>query len=513
MPLNRHLVALISPVLIAAGFVAPAKADGPPGVITEFPIPAGDAQGIAVDDGGNAWTAMLGTGKIVRRSPSGVITEFSPPTADSSPRGITIGPDGNVWFTQGNVNKIGRITPSGTITEFALNTPGSALAITAGPDGNLWYLSSNNNNVNRLSTAGQVTGSFPIPTPNSAPVGITAGPDGNVWFTEFFGNKIGRVTPSGVINEFVPPTASSSPRGIGAGPDGNVWFTESANSANKIGRITPSGTITEFPIPTANSFPVGITAGPDGNVWFAQGSGNKVARMTPGGTITEYPLPNPSSSPREITTGPDGSVWFIENFGGRIGRITSGVSPEDRRPTLNGTGQSGLPLVCGADVWGLTSTVTIGWQRNGSVIPGQTGLAYTPTDAEIGSSITCSSTGRLPGVVALLRATSNPVTVVAQLTGPVGPRGIDGQLSAVFAPGVAKVRAGKSLKVRFGITNAAALTAQLKGKKTLTKAVRAKAGTNTLKMKVPKSLKPGRYSLRLLSEGASLASTKVKVTR
>ena len=60
---------------------------------------------------------------------------------------------------------------------------------------------------------------------------------------------------------------------------------------------------------------------------------------------------------------------------------------------------------------------------------------------------------------------------------------------------------------------AAALTAQLKGKKTLTKSVQAKAGTNTLTMKVPKSLKPGKYTLRLLSGGASLTSTRVKVTR
>jgi len=41
----------------------------------------------------------------------------------------------------------------------------------------------------------------------------------------------------------------------------------------------------------------------------------------------------------------------------------------------------------------------------------------------------------------------------------------------------------------------------------------AKAGTNTLTMKVPKSLKPGKYTLRLLSGGASLTSTRVKVTR
>ena len=509
MPLIRYLVALMSSVLLAGGLAVPAQAAPPPGVITEVPLVSGDLQGIAIDEDGNAWTVKLSTGKVVRITPVGEVAEFSPPTANSGPRDITIGPDGNLWFTQGNVNQIGRITPAGEITEFPLSTGGSPNFITAGADGNLWYLAANNNNVNRLSTAGQVTGSFPIS--NGAQQGIALGPDGNVWFTGFSNNTIGRVTPNGVVTDFPIPTPSSNPRGIGAGPDGNVWFTQT--STNRIGRITPSGAITEFLIPTANSSPNDITAGPDGNLWFTESVGNKIGRITPDGTFTEYPLPTANSSPRQITSDRDGSLRFVENFGARIGKITSGVSPTDRRPALNGTGQAGLPLVCGADVWGATSTVTIGWQRNGQAIPGQSGVTYTPTAAEIGTAITCTSTGRLPGVVTPLRATSNPITVVAQLSGPVGPRGIDGKLSAVFAPGNARVKAGKTLKVRFGMTNAAALTAQLKGKKTLTKSVQAKAGTNTLTMKVPKSLKPGKYTLRLLSGGASLTSTRVKVTR
>ena len=467
MPLIRYLVALMSSVLLAGGLAVPAQAAPPPGVITEVPLVSGDLQGIAIDEDGNAWTVKLSTGKVVRITPVGEVAEFSPPTANSGPRDITIGPDGNLWFTQGNVNQIGRITPAGEITEFPLSTGGSPNFITAGADGNLWYLAANNNNVNRLSTAGQVTGSFPI--------------------------------------------SNGAQQGIALGPDGNVWFTQT--STNRIGRITPSGAITEFLIPTANSSPNDITAGPDGNLWFTESVGNKIGRITPDGTFTEYPLPTANSSPRQITSDRDGSLRFVENFGARIGKITSGVSPTDRRPALNGTGQAGLPLVCGADVWGATSTVTIGWQRNGQAIPGQSGVTYTPTAAEIGTAITCTSTGRLPGVVTPLRATSNPITVVAQLSGPVGPRGIDGKLSAVFAPGTARVKAGKTLKVRFGMTNAAALTAQLKGKKTLTKSVQAKAGTNTLTMKVPKSLKPGKYTLRLLSGGASLTSTRVKVTR
>ena len=366
-----------------------------------------------------------------------------------------------------------------------------------------------------MTTSGVVDGEFPIPTAGSAPAGITTGPDGNVWFTEFFGNKVGRVTPQGSVTEFPIPTASSSPRGIAAGPDGNVWFTESAT--NKIGRVTPSGQITEFAVPTLNSSPNDITTGPDGNLWFSESAqANKVARLTPSGTFTEYPLPNANSSPRQITTGTDGNIWFIENFGSRIGRVTTGVSPGDRRPTLNGSGQAALPLVCGADVWGLTSTVTVAWRRNGSTIEGQSGLTYTPGSDEIGTAITCTSTGRLPGVAAALTSTSNPITVVAQLTGPTGPPGPPGpggNLAAVFAPGAKKVKAGKTLKVQFGVTSAVELTAQLKGKRTVTKNVQARAGTNTLRLKTPRSLKAGKYSLSLLFDGTSRARTTVRVTR
>jgi hypothetical protein len=57
------------------------------------------------------------------------------------------------------------------------------------------------------------------------------------------------------------------------------------------------------------------------------------------------------------------------------------------------------------------------------------------------------------------------------------------------------------------------LKAQLKGKKTLSKQTKAKAGTNTLKWRLPKSLKAGKYSLRLLHQGVVLAKAEVRVTR
>ena len=318
---------------------------------------------------------------------------------------------------------------------------------------------------------------------------------------------------SGSITEFVLPTGNSQPIGIAAGPDGNMWFTQ--QGANGIGRITPSGAITEFTIPTTSTVIQGIAAGPDGNMWFTQSSSNEIGRITPSGAITEFPIPTASSGPRGIAAGPDGNLWFTQQSVNKIGRITSGMSPADRRPVLSGSGQVGLPLVCAADVWGFGLPAAVSWQRGGTTIPGESGVVYTPTAADVGSAVTCTSQGAPAAVLATMTAVSNPITVVQQVTGPPGPPGQDGVvvLAAVFAPGTVSARVGKRLTVKYGVTNAAPLTFTLKGKKSASRNVTAKAGTNTLKWKLPKKLTAGKYTLRMSFQGAVKATTKVKRAR
>ncbi len=55
------------------------------------------------------------------------------------------------------------------------------------------------------AAAAQVITEFPIPTPNTQPLGITRGPDGALWFTEIA--QIGRITTAGVVTEYPTPTA------------------------------------------------------------------------------------------------------------------------------------------------------------------------------------------------------------------------------------------------------------------------------------------------------------------
>jgi streptogramin lyase len=126
----------------------------PTGTFREYPIPtpAANARAITAGPDGNVWFTELDGRKIGRISATGTITEFAVPSL-GSPGSITAGPDGNLWFVEpGAVNAIGRITPSGGISEYVIPTANSdPTGITVGPDGNLWFTELSANKIGRIS--------------------------------------------------------------------------------------------------------------------------------------------------------------------------------------------------------------------------------------------------------------------------------------------------------------------------------------------------------------------------
>jgi streptogramin lyase len=316
--------------------------------ISELPVAAGAAQPgwITVGPDGNFWFTD-NAGKVWRMTLSGIMTPFSL-TSGGSPGRITSGPDGNLWFTELLANRIGRITPSGVITEFTVPTAGSdPSGIVTGADGNLWFTEQATNKIGRITPSGTIT-EFAIPTgggpkngfTGSEPIEITAGPDGNVWFTEYLGNKIANITPAGVITEFAIPTPSVGPFGIALGRDGNLWFTE--QDANKVASITLGGAVTEFPVPTVGELGQ-INPGPDGSLWFCENTGNRIGRVTTAGVVTEFVVPTSGSGPGSIVQGPDGNMWFTETNASKIGKINpaTGVAFASLTGTVS---DDGLPL-------------------------------------------------------------------------------------------------------------------------------------------------------------------------
>src|SRR5262249_10188158 len=130
--------------------------------------------------------------KIGRITPSGMITEFPIPTADSGPTGIALGRDGNIWFAELHNPVIGRITPAGTITEFPLSAAARPFGLAAGTDGNLWF-TDRQGRIGRVSVNGTAV-EIPLPAGVSSPTLIAVGPDGNLWFTDIVADKVVRIT-------------------------------------------------------------------------------------------------------------------------------------------------------------------------------------------------------------------------------------------------------------------------------------------------------------------------------
>ena len=193
--------------------------------------------------------------------------------------------------------------------------------------------------MNRLSTAGRSPGPFPIS--NGAQQGSRWGRTAMRGLTGFSNNTIGRVTPNGWSRTPIPTL--QQPRGIGAGPDGNVVYrpqrTESAGSPQRRDHRIPHPTANKAARTTSPPVRTGI------RVHRERGEQDRTDHTRR--HLHRVPLPTANSSPARSRPTAIGSLRFVRT-GARIGKITSGVRSTDRRPALNGTGQAGLPLVCGA---------------------------------------------------------------------------------------------------------------------------------------------------------------------
>jgi len=223
-----------------------------------------------------------------------------------APYAIAVGPHGNLWFSEYQNNALGRFTPAGNVARFKLSGEGFPERLTAGPDGNIWFTDPATNRIGRLKPSDGAVDYFPIPTPQSGPVGIAAGPDGALWFTEHAVGQIGRIAMDGKIIEYTVPSGGG-PGEIVAGHDNDLWFVE--DYGNNIGRITVLGVISELPIPTPGSRPGGLTIAADGTPWFTELAADKVGKVVDGKKVVDFALPI-GGVPLGIACGSDGHIWI-----------------------------------------------------------------------------------------------------------------------------------------------------------------------------------------------------------
>ncbi|MGH7484629.1 MAG: virginiamycin B lyase family protein, partial [bacterium] len=152
-------------------FATPTRTSGPGATTLDI-----ETNGITSGPDGNLWFTENnnGAGQIGRCTPKGAITEF--PVHGGEPTSITKGPDGNLWFTDNSFNNaIGVITPSGVVKEYTIPTAYSGpSSIVSGPDRNLWFIEAGK--IGRVTTGGAFT-TFPMPKNTGGPTELTVGPD------------------------------------------------------------------------------------------------------------------------------------------------------------------------------------------------------------------------------------------------------------------------------------------------------------------------------------------------
>jgi len=265
--------------------------------------------GIAAGPDGYLWFTESAGSAVVKLSPiTGHMSVYPTKTPRSGPGAITAGPDGSMWFTE--AGKIGKITMSGVVSEFSIPTAGSVLSgIAAGPDGNVWFTEfvGMAGKIGKISPTGRIH-EFAVP---AGPTGIAAGPDGNMWYAD---GNIGKMTLDGRVTEYTVPGDDALQ--LAPGPDGNMWFTEFDN--DWVGKITPAGEITGLYPTSYPAEPNSITTGPDGNLWFTESFWG-IAKISTNGTLREYDLRLNSPPPGCQCQGPPGAKYPAGNAGLAVG--------------------------------------------------------------------------------------------------------------------------------------------------------------------------------------------------
>jgi virginiamycin B lyase len=300
------------------------------------------------------WLTAASHDAIARVTVDGHAKFFAMPTG-SAPHGITFDAYGQLWITLDGYGDIVRVNKHGKIVEtidvrINGNNPGPHGLTTSSDGKKLWFTGKDLGTVGKISLRSKKVTQYELPDSSSFPIYIVEGGDHHMWVTELFGNNIAKVSQSGTIEEFPIPTPNSRPIGIVSSPDcKSLWFSEEAG--HKLARITFKGEITEFPVPMtqANSILASLAFDFRGNLWtqsyinpsnpFPSGPDylvrfDKSINKAENGDISQVPItyyevPNRNSILHRIIQGPDKNIWFTELGADSTGKlINNKVCPE-----------------------------------------------------------------------------------------------------------------------------------------------------------------------------------------
>jgi virginiamycin B lyase len=317
------------------------------GQVDRFRLPDGATpDAITAGPDGALWYA--GDGRIGRLDTGGNVTEFPVPALRAT--GIAPGPDGALWVAADTV--VVRVTPQGAV---------SVIPLSGSSQGDVVPLPSLTSTPN--ATASRVIAGLGSGGQTN---GITAGRDGAMWIAA--GSHLARVTPAGDVTRVSLPGGLPADGGITTAADGTIWFSAGGarfdEAGSSVGRYDPAGGGTQgFRL---SGRALDVVRGPgSSNVWVStatdSGRLNWITRLStqsfgrakprqwscagqssaacwfniPAVPLGDQRLFNTHARPGGVTIGPDGNVWYTE--GGKIGRILTfrGAMPCYERVTRN----------------------------------------------------------------------------------------------------------------------------------------------------------------------------------
>ena len=322
-----------SAVFLVGLLVAPVSA----AVIAEYwhgPNPARPWE-VACDVSANRafYTAQMSNRIGLVEWGAGKFTEWTIPTAGSSPWGIALGPEIStdtgtfVWFTESVGGKIGRLNPiTGEFVEWSVSSGSEPHDIAVDRERlTVWFTEFTGNKIGKLwyeGGSGWKLAEYALPTlPQSVtgPEHIVVDKDGIVWFTAYGSNHVVRFNP--FKGEFTAYSVPNAPRGIAVDKDGFIWFT--STGLTLICRLDWWKNQTLYwKVPTDGCSPSQLIVDQDYNVWFTEFASAKIGKFVPGtGNFYEYPTPTPGSQPYGICMHSSDTIVFTEAQSNRLGRL------------------------------------------------------------------------------------------------------------------------------------------------------------------------------------------------
>lgn len=326
-----------------------------------------DLRGLAIDAGGNVWTANLlsasgvnsGNGAVVQLNPQGVQSSpFLDNGAVHSPSGIAVDSSGNVWVANlrsasavnsglGSISGLSGTGVSLSGSPFTVAGLSRAGLIATDASGNVWV--GGGRNVAELNHAGGYTGTlYPVndsthATPNLTGLELDNG--GNIWLSDAANNELVQLSAGNPAQQVAGSPYSGGgligPVGFALDASVNAWAANNATfgASNGVSELLNSTTGYSAVQHLGNGVYTpaaqgGVAVDGAGKVWIAnQGSNgiDAVVALSGDGTpLSGSPFTGSgalSARPSSVAIDPSGNVWVGGGAGNNVVEVVGAAVP------------------------------------------------------------------------------------------------------------------------------------------------------------------------------------------